>query len=265
MWLATASVLLGANHANAAAPVGLVGTFSAEYARSDSNGSNADVWGLSGAGAFGFGDTNEIGGEINGGYHRLSIPDVDADSDIWNVGGSVFWAPAIGRFGPTVTYSSISFSGAASGLDVHATTYGVFGEFFASPFITLAAKGGGVSGKANLSGVGSGSDTGTYLGGSVTGYLMPNLALNGAIDYLDFSGIKVTAYGVNAEYLISEMTPISVFAGYNHTQISDGGGDADAWLIGLKFYTGGPAPLVTRHRTGTLGSVGTVSGLQSLF
>jgi len=265
MWLATVSaVALGSAEADAAAPIGLVGTFVAEYARSDANGANADLWGASGAAAFGLG-TNDIGGEINGGYHRLTIDDVDADSDIWNVGGSLFWAPAIGRFGPTVTYSSISFSGAASGLDVHATTYGVFGEFFASPFITIAVKGGGLSGDANISGFGGSSDTGTYLGGSLTGYLMPNLALNGAIDYVDFAGGQVTTYGANAEFLISEMTPISVFAGYNHTQISDGGGDADAWIIGLKFYTGGPAPLVTHHRTGTLGSVGTVSGIQSLF
>ena len=247
----------------AAAPTGLVATFSGDYANSDSNGSNADSWGINGSGAFGFG-TNDLAGEIDAGYHRLSASGVDAD--LWGVGGSAFWAPGMGRFGATITYNSINFSGALSGLDGHITTYGVFGEFFASEFITLGLKGGGLDGTVSLSGLGSASDTGSYVGGGVTGYIIPNLSLSGTVDYLDISGGHITSYGVGAEYLVSDSLPVSVFGGYARTNLSGGGGDADTWFIGLRFYTGAQGTtLVQHHRTGTLGAIGSISGLQYAF
>jgi hypothetical protein len=253
-----------ASSAQAAAPNGFVGTFSADYFNThfSDGGGNADTWGLNGAGAFGLG-MNDLGAEINGSYHRLSVSSVDAN--IWGVGGSIFWAPGNGRFGPSVSYTKLDFTGAASGIDAHATTYGVFGEFFVNDMFTVGVKGGGTDGKVNVSGFGSGSGSGGYIGGELTGYAMPNLAIKGNIDYLDVGGSHVTNYGINAEYLVSEATPISVFGGYVRTDLSNGAGHGDTWLIGLKFYTNGAGSLVDHHRTGTLGNIGTVSGLQFAF
>jgi len=129
----------------------------------------------------------------------------------------------------------------------------------------VCLKGGGTDGKWNVNGFGNGSSSGGYVGGELTGYAMPNLAIKGDIDYLDVGGGHITNYGVNAEYLFSETNPISVFGGYTRTDFSNGAGHGDTWMIGLKFYTDGPANLVTHQRTGTLGSIGSVSGLQFAF
>jgi hypothetical protein len=253
-------LLLTSGTANAAAPTELMGTLSGDYAHSDSSGVSGNAWGFNAAGAFGLG-TNDLGAELNGSYHRASASGVDLDA--WGLGGSLFWAPGMGRLGATATYQSFNFGGLASGLDAHATTYGVFGEYFGNEFFTLGAKGGGLSGEATLAGFGSGSDTGSYVGGSVTAYPISDFALNGSVDYVDFSGVHITTYGATAEYLISEMMPFSIFGGYARTDFSAGLGSADTWFVGVKFYPGGPtAPLVTRHRNGTLGPVGTVSGLK---
>jgi hypothetical protein len=252
-----------ASSAQAAAPNGFVGTFSGDYANTNysGGGDNADTWGLNGAGAVGLG-MNDLAAQINGSWHRVSVNSFDAD--IWNVGGSVFWAPGYGRFGPSVSYTSVNFND-LSGVDAHATTYGLFGEFFVNDQFTVGVKGGGTDGKWNVSGFGSGSSTGGYIGGELTGYAMPNLAIKANIDYVDVGGIHVTDYGVNAEYLFSETTPISVYGGYTRTELTNGLGHGDTFTIGLKFYTNGPAPLVTLHRNGTVGNIGSVSGLQFAF
>jgi hypothetical protein len=247
--------------AKADAPIGLVGTLSGDYANSDysGGGGDSDTWGFNAAGAFGLGFNNQIGAEINGGYHNVSFNGPDAD--IWNIGGSIYWAPAFGRLGPSITYTSLDFGG---GFGAHATTYGVFGEFFVSPYITLGIKGGGMD--SGGSGFAGNDDSGAYVGGALTGYVVPNLAINGAIDYLDFDFGHLTSYGVSAEYLFSQMLPVSVFGGYTRSDLSNNLGDVDTWFIGLKFYTSGTgAPLVEHHRTETLGSIGTVTGLQFAF
>jgi len=251
-----------ASSAQAAAPNGYVGTLSADYANTSysGGGGHADTWGLNGALAFGM---NDWGGEIDGTYHRLSVSSVDAN--IWGVGGSIFWAPGTFRAGPSVSYTKIDFSGAASGIDAHATTYGVFGEYFLTNAFTVGLKGGGTDGELNVSGFGSGSASGGYVGGELIGYATPDFAIKGNIDYIDVGGGHVTNYGLNAEYLFSEDTPISVFGGYTRTDLSGGGGHGDTFLIGFKFYTSGPAPLVTHHRTGTLGTIATPTGLQFAF
>ena len=253
-----------ASSAQAAAPNGFVGTFSADYANThySGGGGNADTWGINGAGAFGLG-MNDVGAEIDASYHRLSVSSVDAN--IWGVGGSIFWAPGTFRFGPSVSYTKLDFSGAASGIDAHATTYGVFGEFFLNNAFTVGLKAGGTDGELNVSGFGSGSSTGGYVGGELIGYATPDFAIKGNIDYVEVGGGHVTNYGLNAEYLFSQDTPISVFGGYTRTDLSSGGGHGDTFLIGLKFYTSGPAPLVTHHRTETLGTIATPSGLQFAF
>ncbi len=228
--------------AMAAPPMGFAGTFSGEYSNLSCNGcSNANVWGGNAAGAFGFGGA-PVGAEVAGGYHNLSGSGTSAD--IWNIGGSVFWAPDFGRVGGTVNYSSLS----ESGLDLSLTNYGGFGEFFAGNFLTLGVKGGGVSAGGDASG------TGYYVGGAVTGYVLPNLALMGNIDYLhDDSGAHITTYGVTAEFQVSVQVPISIYGGYANNQIS-GLPHIDQWTIGVRFYLSpNPMTLVEHHRSGTLG------------
>lgn len=240
--------------AMAAAPMGFAGTISGEYSSLDVDGDNADSWGANGEAAFGLGPSGNFGGQINGGYHNWS--DDFADADVFDVGGSLFWASPMARAGGTVAYKSIDLG---SGFDINATGYGVFGEFYAGDFFTIGAHGGGWSGEA----LGFDSD-GFYIGGRATGYIMPNLAIAGTVDFFgNDAGGDATTWGVDAEYQFSQTLPVSVYGGYRNTSF-DGGGDADAFFIGVKFYAGGaPMDLVGHHRNGTLGWLGEpLRGLQ---
>ena len=60
---------------------------------------------------------------------------------------------------------------------------------------------------------------------------MPDLAFKGNIDYVEVGGGHVTNYGVSAEYLVSEDTPISVFGGYTRTY-----GSLAGVMIALIFF-----------------------------
>ena len=233
--------------AMAAAPMGFAGTVSGAYSHtSDSSGGpDTNNWNINGAGAFGL--SPDFGAQVDGGYEHASGGGTDLD--IWTIEGSAFWAPAFGRIGGTVGYGSADFGG---GFDVSVWTYGGFGEFYAGNFVTLGGHAGGFS--WDVAGF---SDTGWYLGGGITGYVIPNLALTGTIDYYDVSGSNWTAYTVGAEWQVSDAVPVSIFGGYQNTQFSGGGGHADTWLVGVKFYIGGNGmPLVANQRNGTLGWVG---------
>jgi len=234
----------------AAAPVGFAGTISGSYGQESCDGcDNIDAWSINGQAAFGF--APNFGGELDAGYTGLSGSGFDVN--VWGVGGSVFWAPGMGRAGATVQYSTFS----ESGFSPDFFAYGVFGEFFASPFFTLAARGGGLS--ISESGF---DESGGYIGAALIGYPLPNLAITPSIDFTSISDVDVTNYGIGAEFLISEMVPISVFAGCTHSTLSAFGSDfdSDQWMIGFRFYTkGNGVTLVERHRQGTLGWAGSTN------
>ena len=236
--------------AMAAAPVGFAGTIGGSYGQTSCDGcDNEDIWNINGSAAFGF--SPNFGGELDAGYTGVS--GTGFDINLWGVGGSVFWAPGMGRAGATVQYSTFS----ESGFSPDFFSYGVFGEYFASPYFTLAAKGGGLS----ISGSGL-SESGGYIGAALIGYPLPNLAITPAIEFMSVSDLDVTNYGISAEYLISETVPISVFAGYTHSTLSAFGSDLDGdqWMIGFRFYTNGNgSTLVERHRQGTLGWAGSAN------
>ena len=237
--------------AMAEAPQGFAGTLSGEYSHLDVSGSNADSWGVNGEGAFGFGPN--FGGQINGGYHNLSGD--GGDADIFDVGGSLFWASQMARAGGTVAYKSIDLGG---GFDLNATAYGAFGEYYFSNFFTLGAHGGGWSGEF----AGFDSD-GYYVGGRATGYIMPNLAVSGTVDFFGDEG-DATTWGIDAEWQFSQTMPLALYGGYRNTSADGSSDDIDAFFIGVRFYAGGaPMDLVGHHRNGTLGWLGDpLRGLQ---
>jgi len=231
----------------AAAPMGFAGAFSGDYSSVDCSGCGSNnIWGINGSGAFGFG-SSQVGAQIDGGYHRFS-GDI-GNANIWTVGGSVFWGPQWGRVGGTLGYASAD---CGSGCQINTFTYGPFVEGYLGNYVTLGAHGGGFSVDAF-----STTNTGTYIGGGITGYAIPDLALSGTIDYSSINSFNATTYGVGAEWLVSRMVPISIFGGYRNTQLSGGGGHIDQWFVGARFYVGAPGmSLVDHNRNGTLGWVG---------
>ncbi len=244
--------------AMAAPPMGFAGTVGAAYGSTsfDDFDEDFDSWLLGGSGAFGFGPA--FGGQVDVSYTSLSVD--DEDTDAFGLGGSLFWAPAMGRAGVSLQWSSAD----EGGVDVNTLAYGLFGEYFAGQYFTIAAKGGLINVDVDVSGVGSDSEDGHYLGGAVTGYAMPNLAIQGDILFgsADDLDIDTTTFGVGVEFLVSEMVPIAVFGGYSWSNVEVGGSDFDAntWMIGARFYFGAGGPtLVDKHRNGTVGWAATTN------
>ncbi len=233
--------------AMAAAPMGFAGTLAGSYSNVSCDGCNsADVWNVNGSAAFGF---NPIfGGEIDAGYNNVSSG--GSSIDLWGIGGSLFWAPPMGRAGATFQYANFG----VSGFNVNTYSYGVFGEYFASPNITVGLKGGGLT----LSN--SGSESGGYVSAALIGYIIPDVAITPFVDYTSISSLDTTNFGIGAEWLVSHAIPIAIFGGYtrSHINISGlGSGDTNTFTIGLRIYTNGNGnTLVERHRNGTLGWAG---------
>lgn len=201
------------------------------------------IKGISGAGEFALGAGIHVQG--NAGYRYDTLPGTHIGA--WNAGGAGYWQNETVRAGAVVNHTNINF--AALGLSADTTNYGAFGEYFANDSFTFGVKGGGFSGDFS----------GGYAGVSVIGYVFPNFAISGGIDYTRFNHIAAeTDLSVQGEYLLSEDTPFAIFAGYTYSDISDGGGRAHTFVVGIRFHynTDGYRTLVERQRGGTVGNVG---------
>ena len=215
---------------------GFDGLLDADYAHLSTNhgGGNDNDYGGGATGMFDVGSGFAVQGD--GGYHHG-----DGSSSDWNVDGSVFWTGMRGRIGATGGYDSVNGDGA----DIHATHYGAFGNWYAMRSITIGVKGGGFSG--------SGDAKGEYLGAALTGYVTPNFSLQGGYDYthLDHFGNE-NDWSARAEYLLSERTPLALYAGYTNSKLSDGGPTTNVFTVGLTYFfgSGRPESLVVRQRTG---------------
>jgi hypothetical protein len=244
--------------ANAAAPAGVAGTLSGSYGQIDCEGcENGDAWNVGGQLAFGFGGA--FGAQLDGSYTSLD------ETDLFGFAGSLFWAPAFGRAGVNVSWQTTDFDVSSITIDVNGLTYGAFGEFYLGQFLTIGAKAGGMNVDFD-DGVVSDSQSGSYIGAALTGYITPNFALQGDAMFSgvsDFLGTAEdfdnTTFGISAEFLVSQMVPISIFGGFTFGNIEFAGGelDTDKWIVGARFYFGNAGPaLVDRHRNGTLGWIG---------
>ena len=147
-------------------------------------------------------------------------------------------------------YNQFAFGGP----HIDETQFGVGGEWYANPWLTFGVQGGGVAGTFG----------GGYVGGTIKGYVMPNLSLSGNVNYIGLDSTPSaheTQWGANAEWLVSEEFPVSLNASYQHEEFSISGfgsGHGDLWTVGLKLYLNDtPArTLVDRNRTGTLDTIG---------
>jgi hypothetical protein len=232
------------------APQGFAGTLSGSYTDWNFSGSggNANLWSTNGQAAFGLGQygMQDLAAEFDGGYSTVSNGSA-GNLDIWNAGGHLFWAPAAPyRLGATLQYEGLS----GGGFGTHLWQYGAFGEYYFNEMLTLGLNGGAWSGPQGAFGSGN---SGGYVGGGATAYVMPDLGLTGQINYFSGSHAHLTSYTAQAEYLVSETTPVSVFGGYTFTDIPGPSNHIDEWRIGVKFYTNGNGTtLVDKHRNGAL-------------
>ncbi len=217
---------------------GLVGV---DYSHLSVNngGGDANDYGLGGSGLFNLG--SDFGFQADGAYHHLDA-NGGGSSNQWNVGGAALWTGMMGRIGASVSYNDST----GGGLSLQATNYGAFGNWYATNGITFGVKGGGFSANHGVDG--------DYFGAALTGYLNPDLALSGGYDYthINHAGNE-NDWSVRAEYLFSQQTPISLWAGYTNSKIGSGGPTINVFSIGLTYYcdgSAGPESLEAHQRTG---------------
>ena len=193
---------------------------------------------------------------------------------VWNLGGSAWWGGAQSRFGININYETVTDFGSE-------TNGGVFVEWYLANF-TVAGKGCWLFGGGTPNG-----GRGNYLGGQVGGYFVPNLWVGGSVTWSDmvsgstgFGGGIVTPpcfgptcgrrdfgetnFTIDAEFLVSQAFPLSVFGGYTFSDVSvsenannpnliDGpDNNANTFFIGVRYYLGGMGSLMDMHRNGNL-------------
>lgn len=251
--LGTASVLgmaLMAVPAAAATLTGFAGTVETSYGQNDvDHGDNLKNWLLGGSVAGPLSDLPNLNFEFDASYDH-NWRDHDS-AEVWNLGGSAFWANNDGRIGINANYLTQTHFG-------HSTNYGAFGEWYFGN-ITGMAKAGWISNGGAPAG-----GHGNYLGAALSGYFIPDLALTAGVEWAQAltgqgcqtcgrTGQNETALQIAAEFLFSEDYGVSGFASYSHTTVHFTGDNFDdnAFRIGLRWYTGGGS-LMDRHRNGTL-------------
>ena len=198
----------------------------------------------------------------------------DGSQIVWNLGGSLFLAFPTSRWGININYETITDYGST-------TNGGVFLEWYLGNF-TVAGKGGWLFGGGTPNG-----GRGNYLGGQVGGYFIPNLWVGGSVTWSDFiSGstlvgggifippcfgqtcgrrdLQETNFTIDAEFLVSDAFPLSVFGGYTFSDMSvsenvsnpflASGNDfnVNTFFIGVRYYMGGMGGLIDVHRNGNL-------------
>jgi hypothetical protein len=212
-------------------------TLDGSYVNANANGFSADGYAFDGAAAIPLGWSN-LSVEADLGDRGLS------SGHNFDGGGSLVWSGSDFRVAGTVIYNQLT-----SGGSINETQYGGGGEWYASPWLTAHVQGGGVSGFFNAG----------YVGGGLKAYVMPDLSIDGTINYVSLSGgPSETDYNVHAEWLVSESIPLAVHGGYTRADLA--GTDINLWSVGLKLYLNGNgnAPLVEQNRTGTLDTIGAI-------
>jgi hypothetical protein len=279
--LGTVSVLATLAASPAAAQVtGFAGFVDAQYSHTSIDldedyfgNTDDDGWDsiTIGAGiAFPVDEIEALAWQIDGNYSSQSG---DGSSRIvWNLGGSLFLAYPGSRTGININYETMTDYGSA-------TNGGLFTEWYLGNF-TVAGKGGFMWGGGTPNG-----GRGNYLGGNVAGYFVPNFAVGGSVTWSDIlsgstgvgGGGAAPCYGptcgrrdfdetnftIDAEFLVSETFPLSIFGGYTFTdyQRSENSSNpnlpeqdfnTNTFFIGVRYYLGGMGSLIQMHRTGNL-------------
>ncbi len=208
-------------------------TINGGYANIRSDGQTVDSWNVAGSALIPIQST-PLNLQVDGAYNSLSGSGISGQ--VANLSATAFAGGSQGRLGATVGDNLFHGLGIAD-----RTNYGAFGELWVNPQLTLAVKGGGVSG---------GGVSAYYTGGEGVVYPTANVALSGSVDYLKQSNAHITVASAQVEWLPERRWPASIYGGYSSVDFD--GVHQDLWLIGLRFQfgAGAGASLVERQRTG---------------
>lgn len=219
----------------------LRGALDVEYNNLDSSGGGtASLWSGSGAIVAGLGNSGiNLQGNVR--YHNLDGSGGGTSQNTWHLGGVVFWRGRLGAFGAAVDHGMIS-----NGSSTNFTSYGLAGEANLLDNLVLVGKGGLFRG--------SSSTKGSYYGGGVRFYPLPNLSTTLRADRTHFNGSgDHTDYSVMAEYLLGWFVPVSLYGGYTYSDTTGASGHENIFTLGIRFYLGDDSGSLVEHdRTGPL-------------
>jgi hypothetical protein len=250
LWLtpALASPMMGVNTSGISGYV----DGGADYQTLGSSGAgtteNASNWNVDGAVFVPIGTNWAV--QANGGYNSFHIADETLGT--WNIGGSVMYVTPRVRIGGTVTYAEQTFSP----VRLDGTSYGAFGDWYANPWLTLSARGGGISVTASGFGMSAHIGTAGYAGAQIVGYPTPNIAINGTVDYLSIpiegTSFQTTSTGFGGEFRVFPKCPLSIGANYAYTNFRVLGENVNGSSFGfrLKYYFHGGDTLLDQQRSG---------------
>lgn len=213
----------------------LSGAASIDYARFRSEGLGANSFGANGSllASFanpGFNVQVDIGGK------RLRI---DGDtSKGWSGALDGFWRDTKGSFGFTAATGVPQW---ANGM--HSASYGLFGEWYFWPELTLRGKGGWTK----LS-TPDESHGGGFVGLAAEYYFIPDLGFTVGGDYTSLKGQNIKSTHVATEYQLFRSFPLSLRASYDYQKF--GQTNTSAYMFRLKYRFGGTGALVEMDRRG---------------
>lgn len=236
-------IFLGASGAEAADVQS--GTLAAGYAVG-LNDKLSDMYGFNGTIALPFtegGAADKLGIEFLGGYHRPT----DGNFDIWNLGASAFATNQYGRVALNFMHHAFDNS--------ELETYGAGGEWFVSPSLSLAMRGGGVVWS---------SKNGGYAGAQGTWYVSPDFSFSGTVDYWS-AGYNQVSETFKAEWMPLKSAPVALYTGYQH--VNSPGISDSVIFVGVKFYLGSSEAdtLVEHQRHDSSGFISTSPKVEGLY
>jgi len=202
-------------------------------------GDNEDinVGAVNGVAAF---DLGGVGAQVGVGYANLN-PDDGDNADDWHAEGHLYTRNDQWQLGAGAAYSHVDGTGA----NTDEWTVGAEALFFAARTTWGATLSYSDADDADLKE--------TALTGDVRHFVTDNFSLGANVGYgsIDVGGPGGNDdewhAGVGAEYQLAG-SPISVFGGYEHTDISDADVKSDAFTIGARWNFGGS--LFDRDRSG---------------
>jgi hypothetical protein len=252
-----AAAALTAGPAAAATLTDFAGALNTSFTNSDNSASGSESvksWLLGGSAAMPLSTLDGLNAQVDASYtHNWSSGNgTHFSREDWNFGGSAFWANMDSRIGINGSYTNYNEFG-------HLTNGGLLGEYYFGA-ITAMAKGGWLWGGGSAFG-----GHGNYLGGAVAGYILPDLAITGGVEWADLitgqgcqicgrSDARDTAFEIAVEFLFSEDLGLSGYAGYTYqSQKFSGFSDThnNVWHVGVRWYMGGGS-LMDHHRNGNL-------------
>ena len=197
---------------------------------------DVDTLVLGGSAAF---DLGGLGLQLDGRIGNAE-PDTGDDLDFWSVGGHLFKRSNAWLIGGYVGFGNIESTGA----DVDEWTVALEGQHYMERTTIDGALSYSEAEDANI------ESTAIDLG--VRHFLNDNFAIGGNLGFanLESTGTDAdsTTFGVEAEWQM-ESHPISIFAGYQHSEVDDADIDADSLGVGVRYNFGGRS-LIDRDRSG---------------